>query len=743
MFASWDGGSGLARLAARHDREDLAANASTPPLWVVRMSATDAAAGIDIEFDGAEAAYYSLAPLALELVSEMAWVSEYDDELEPIGRREQTFSGIDLDLWGEAFLAAVDEVLSPAIGTAIASVDATAYEELMEAKAELAAALARGVQPVFVISPEDERGIGEAREAFEQSLRARLASAFTVSTIVQVPAKVTAHDADGPAARLFGAVSPVAPKELPDGSSAEEEGAGGKVALSSPKLALADGSSEPFLTFMASATDPGEAAVLELDLTWSARFVEHLIDGEQHEYGYEPSEWLRFVREREHDPLDFHLGELEVPVPSRRFPAIPVLGGQAATQDPPPAEGEDLGEFLRWSYASRFELPELEAQDVLRLEVTYNRPLRKAPPLTDLEAEEPTLFGSLAAFTAVWPQLRAHLQALPDAPEKPVARRAVEIFVAAAQQVARAMTRNYEVAALRMGAPGERTDHYAIDFGRKAKGEVEVFAQAPRGGEGDCEEEAIVWPKLAGKGPTTTPEPVAKEAPDEGGCWYRAFYEFTAPPPGETADLPLVWPHLDILTLQTGTAACRRTRNSDLSEGVGKRTNPAFVYKTATVAYDNPVVPAIVAGGIHPPSKATLAETLETVLAPLATAGTGVSNRRLLKLWCNYGFALVGTGAAAVRSSDALLLADQITLLAEKEGAQEEAGDEEGVTLAELCAEVDVNCAAWSRYYLRSRKEASLSMSLVLFADVEDAKLPIIQVQSLEIEVLPGWWGGS
>lgn len=740
VFKGWDGAGGLARLAARHDREDLAANASMPPLWVVRMTTTDAAAGIDVKFDGAKAAYYSLAPLALELISEKAWVTEYDEELKPIRGLEQAFTGIDLDLWAEAFLAAVDEVLSPAIGTAIALGDAKGYEELTEAKAELAAGLALGVQPVFVGGADEERGTGEAREAFEQSLRAKLASAFTVSTIVQVPAKVSAHGVEGgPAPRLFGTVSAGAatPKA---GSSSGEPDSGGKVALSSPKLPLADGSSEPFLTFMASAADPGEAAVLELELAWNARFVEHLIEADRSDdYGYEPSEWLRFVRERPDDPLDFKLGRFEVPVPSRRFPPMPVLEGQAAIQDPASKRAkEDLGKFLRWSYGSRLTLPELEAPDVLRVDITYNRPLKKAPDLTELKIGEPNLFGALAAFTAVWPQLRPHLQALPDDPVDPVARRAVEIFVKAAREVAAALIRHYAPPVSAAVAPGERTDRYAINFGRKGKDEVELFAQAPPKPGGECENDAIVWPLLAGKGPKTTPERTT-EPPDDEGCWYVARYDFEAPPPGEAAALALEWPQLDILSRQTGTTACRRTRNTDLSEGGdSRRTNPAFVYKTAPVAYDNPVVPSIVATGIHPSSELSLAQTLEQVLAPLATAGTGVSQQRLLKLWCNYSYTLVGEGAEAVRSSDAVLLADQINLLPEDDD-----GDGEGLTLVELCAEVDANCKAWYRYFRPSRKEASLTLGLVLFADVEDAKLPIIQVQDLEIDVLDDWWGGS
>ncbi len=314
-----------------------------------------------------------------------------------------------------------------------------------------------------------------------------------------------------------------------------------------------------------------------------------------------------------------------------------------------------------------------------------------------------------------------------------MARRAIAAFVEQAQRVAGAWARHYDPAVRLAAAPSERTDHYALDFGKKAKGEVELYAQAPRGSTGECEEKAIVWPLIGGKSPKTEPEP-AKDPPDSSGCWYMAAYEFEPPASGEAAALEVEWTPLDVLSLQTGTSACWRTRNSDLSGEGGLETNPAFVYKTAAVAYDNPVVPVILAAKVHPTSEGTLAQTLERVLAPLATAGTGVSNQRLIKLWANYVFTLAGEGGEAIRSTNAILLADQINLLPEA------GGNEEGVTLKELCAELEANCEAWYRYFQPSRREAALSMALVLFADVEGTKLPIIQVQELEIDVLPEWW---
>lgn len=726
-FAKWDGKTGTARLAARHDREDLAANAATPPLWVLRMAAENPRAGIDVAFEEGKAAYFSLAPLAVELVNEKAMVPEYEEDLKEKGEREEAFTGIDLDQWGEAFLAAMDEVLSPAIGTALALANGKAYEELMGAKADLAAALAKGVQPVFSGTNEEvvEGNVESAREVFEQSLLAKLASAFTVSTIVQVPAAVSAHDAKGPLSpRLFGALSAV---EEENQASAEES-----VALSSPKLPLEDGQSQPFLTFMASATDPGKAANLDLSLSWNARFVEHLLDHEPEKYGYEPSEWLRFVREYKDDPLDFSLGKFQVPVPSRRFPSTPVLEGQSATQVT--SKGEELAEFLSWKYESGVLLSELEAQDILRLAVTYNRPLESPPKLmTALDEEEPTLFEALAAFTVAWQVLRPHLQGLPDDSSSEAAKRAVTTFVKQAQRVAGAWARHYEaLRAEAFTAPSERIDHYALDFAKKAKNEIQVYAQVPQAPSGEGDEKAIVWPLVNGEEPGP-PEP-AKDPPDSGR-WYVATYTFKAPPSGDAAKLELQWAPLDVLALQTGCSAGWLTRNADLSGGSNLPTNSAFVYKTPEVAFNNPVVPLIIAPEVSSPSKGTLAETLEEALAPLARAGTGVSKQRLLKLWCDYEFTLVSDGSGeAIRSRNPILLADEIELLSdEKKKAN-------GSTLADVCKELEENCGTWFEYFRPSRKEAKLLLAVVLLADLEGAKLPLVRVEALKLDVLPAWW---
>ena len=134
------------------------------------------------------------------------------------------------------------------------------------------------------------------------------------------------------------------------------------------------------------------------------RFAEHMIAGAE-EYGYQPSEWLRVVREAADDPLSFNLGTLAVPIPVRQYPAAPVLHDQTATQAKRAdvAGSDPLAPYLHWDYGAGLTLPEALPQDALWLDVTYNAPV--APTPRQPTADVPNLFQALAAFNVAWPVL--------------------------------------------------------------------------------------------------------------------------------------------------------------------------------------------------------------------------------------------------------------------------------------------------------------------------------------------------
>jgi LysM repeat protein len=126
-------------------------------------------------------------------------VREYrDGALEPPSPR--AFTGIDLDIWGRAFLEDMDRLLSPGFAIPAYRSDSGAetdeaasnFERIVHAKELLAGAIRDRVAEV--VAPPAEKNAGSdtaaARDALYQGLLVELANAYRVDTIVQFPVKV-------------------------------------------------------------------------------------------------------------------------------------------------------------------------------------------------------------------------------------------------------------------------------------------------------------------------------------------------------------------------------------------------------------------------------------------------------------------------------------------------------------------------------------------------------------------------
>ncbi|MET0397612.1 MAG: hypothetical protein ABW277_12355, partial [Longimicrobiaceae bacterium] len=185
-FAGFDGADGTARLAVRHGTPGAPGLPGSTVPWGVRRSA---AHGIHVAFPGGGAPCFAPAPLGSGLVDGTARVPTLDPATLEATYADQAFAGIDLDDWARTYLAAVDEVLAPAVAAAIAVLDGATYRALADVGSRLAQALAGGLVPVFPSLPGDAAA---ARERLERGALAALAPAFDVSSVVQVPAEVAA-----------------------------------------------------------------------------------------------------------------------------------------------------------------------------------------------------------------------------------------------------------------------------------------------------------------------------------------------------------------------------------------------------------------------------------------------------------------------------------------------------------------------------------------------------------------------
>jgi hypothetical protein len=103
-----------------------------------------------------------------------------------------TFQDIDLDVFAQMFLLAVDQFLSPAIAVPARQINPTDYRRVMMAKEALAEEISLGVTWVLEDNSDvSPAALQAAQEAFKQRLLVSLANDYDIDTIVQYSATVT------------------------------------------------------------------------------------------------------------------------------------------------------------------------------------------------------------------------------------------------------------------------------------------------------------------------------------------------------------------------------------------------------------------------------------------------------------------------------------------------------------------------------------------------------------------------
>jgi hypothetical protein len=721
-FAGFDGADGRLRVLSRTDSPADTA----PSFWALRWSR---AAGVGVELPGAEAAYFTFAPLSTGLMSGSVQVTEYDSAtLTPARESTVAFSSVELDAWGQVFLVALDDLLSPKIAAAIARLDYTAYAELAEGKARLARALSRRLVPVYA---DDLAGgdVEAARETFERALLESLASAYSTSAVVQVPASIqVAGEGKEGAFSIFGRVA--ARGEM------EPEYSGSAATL---PLRASTESAPARLTFVVSAAEPRRAPAVPVAAAYEVR-------GLVHRFPHDPeagSQRLEFVLTEGAEAIVLALQPLHVPVPLRGFPAPPILLGQTATgaSEPASLDEDPIRGALVWDYTAEVATQGYGAQDDLWVEVAFNLPAGPLPAGTTLrESAVPgELFQALAKFQAAWPTLapllpRILAAAVPDVAEPPANGPTAQAVVAAVTALVASVTERWAglvgtadaLPSFTADAPtSPETDEFVIRFGRVATGQLDVFA---RPGSGSAFDAASVdqWPSINDQRPTAAPVALPHaEGPDRTGGWYRCGY-----PCGSIDALTLRWSALPLIARQTARGTFRTVRNASLSAGAPLRTRDELVYRTAPVAFTTPVLPLIEVDRVAPlPSAATLAEAFAQVLQPVSLVGTAAAKERVLEVGVSYGYPLT-TDDATLMVFDPVLQANRIDL--------DSGGDSISTQAGALAREV----STWYASTMPPTSGAILCLRVVLFAVVDGTRLPLVRFERVEITVPPGWWTG-
>ncbi len=656
-----DPGSHALKLAAGADRSRVTEATSDQPVWLVRVGlAANQSIGFAITDEG-HPILYAPRPVSNELISQDD-VDIYGYTtgagISPTPTQKLNFSGVDIDMWMNQYLVAIDDVLSPEYLTAAQIIGAGTVDyigRLLAAKETIAGSLKQLVMAVLSQehSPED---LTDAQDAFEQQLLVRLANAYTTNAVIQFHATV---DADlGQAAcspQLYG---------LPAATGGVAHGGAADVSLSAAKIALthADSVAPNRLTFL-MATRPGRdqglqdrlASYVELDLQFAATAIEHQIDELPGIEGYKASSWLSFVRplaQTPGDPLTEPLGTFKVPLVLRAFPTPPVLPSQgfAAVADPagghPAPPPPPLSELLQWNFSFEYGEDFHYPQDETYCTIKFNT-FQGDETLEGIES----VFAALAQFVTVYPDvakdlrdLVAKVTASTTGKSLDDARTAllsfIELVTGVSSKLAGGPPTIQSAQVLRASVDYKvyvRESATKVDFKGQERDALLVSLYEVDGRPAGVGEPSIV---IAGY----DAQPAEQVPSNALAAWTYSDDDGPLEPSigASIARRKVVVPALNVLDKQDALASAFLIRNKDLVPGV--QTAKEFWYTTGEIAFADPLYPTldwqieidVAKIGSSTPVTRSLADQLQNMFVELLT--NAPASGQQLQLECRYEY---------------------------------------------------------------------------------------------------------
>jgi hypothetical protein len=732
-------------------------------IWAVRLNPVD---GIRFTVSD-QRYYYAPAPLSTSLQSGSFHVRRYrddwdggNDDFECVLR---SFTDIDLDLWLAAFLRAFDAFIAPRFATAAAEVDPAGYRLLMDYKEQIAGAISQKVTHVLQDEvPPSKAQLEQAKQVFYQRLLIRLSSAYEVNTIVQMPLAIVVPNYDPHEqfiSKLYGDVSvtPTTQVTLPEGTP-EQSDAG----FSISKLTLVPDTQN--LTFLFTSAQPTLSSHFAARLGYNISFVEtdipktetHVLERGQ----YVNSSWLKFVLPKDEagqpEPsLNPVLGDVDIPIPLRQFPASPKLQQQSATQTfPDPATPDQL---LKWDYGVTYEHAHI-GQDAIWLLANYNTPAASHAPRLRAAADDKneclrppaTLFEALARFMNEYTAVAAHFAAIPDAAwrdkNRPEALAAISRFTALAQGVA--ITLNPRAMSQFALALSPVVDKYWLKDDLNLSSQKIIYVR--RYAHTTPEDLWPTWPVIAGYERSTDGGPTESLDEEAGEQYQEAVYIEKPTDDSDDPNAPvrdLKFRAHNIMVRQNASTSMWLKRNEVLVKG--RDTNQAFVYRTPDISFTNFVTPLIGAERtipLDPFPGDTLRAKLKSFFehltnSPQADPHTPSAPARentgevslLLKLAAGYSYALAEDAGEGEDGEEEGLRVSIPLLLAQ---------DYDLSNIAGLVQDLGDRLYEWYAGALPATTRARLEFSLTIFALQGGTKLPLINVRQLVLTVNPdpSWW---
>jgi hypothetical protein len=757
-------------------------NSALNNLWAVQLGDPQQSTAISYKIGNPGAPrQFAPRPISNQLVSRAGTqIISYETGkvISPTGAfTERSFAGIDLDQWMQSTLTQIDAILTPryfapALILRHKSTGRDALQLLLDAKKALAGALKKAMVPVF----KDETGVTQSekdaiQEAFYQSMLGMLTGFYAVKAGIQFDSTVNAAIARNPGElkppRLYGDVAMKSPADNIDLGAAPPN----NISLSSPKLNLAFAGSDPashYLSMLLSSTTTAEGSVT-LNLEYICQYVEHKISSLPGIQGYEPSTWLSFA-DNPNDPdspwpLNSILGQFEVPLVLRAFPATPTLVLQQSAHPAPsdcykpllrgnlphlnlkagdscsePGNYNPLASATTWNYGFTWSLPVHTLNDAIHGEIRFNN---KVSRMLAADAPSRDLFDNLAEFTTVFPEIQAdldtYLAPLDVGTDDPTqignAQMALESAAAISQWIADTAGALFAGLLLTGGKSNSGTP-YPFTVSESSitvtKDKVDVPGVL------------CVTVTLPAPPPSNVGSPMIQIQPDYSCHPYgqpdsKTFsFVYTnaagdyllASQAAKIAERTFVLPSLDILEHQNAEVSVYLTRNEILA---GRKIADAFVYTTPTVSFADPLLPTLTndkpidlatinaIDGNTPVTRSLSCQLSELYQVLFQNSGTSSVT---LSLTAYYEYA-PSSQVPSVRLPVYLMSPTQVAVRDNGAGAK----------LAGIISEQALGCENWYRSLQPSTLNAQLQFDLTIMSDLTQQPMPILHLSSLFVRL--------
>lgn len=710
-FAQLDEQGDMLKLAQRAGNQTNSAPGEKPDLWSVRFGKRQ---GMMANFNNNPICF------ALRPLSPLPLSRQVDDIY---------YSNIDLDEWASRFLSVFDLFMSPQNGIAIALLDkrhnTRYFDRLMACKQQLAKAIPTALEPVLQrYADSGDRPAAQAR--LRQALQQNLTQAYTISTVVQLPAIVTLDGKTeggksmSKAPQLYGSL--VQPAQ-------DENTAARLYQLSPMTLDLSEG--EQWATSLLTVTQPGEQSCIQLPLEYHISYLQHEFASGCTDDDYTPSSWLKFVLP-ENRPLQLPVSENSAPdscekmtvfpLPMPFKPSQPVLitqKGIAATVDNEDAKtpGEAIGNALFWRYQVQACAP-LASQDTLYIDLIKNASVNTAPcnAVQRNSSALENLFASLARFHAAMPDITSRIVEIEQAAaHEEIPDDSAIALVKQFYELTHTIVESWPVDEDReqlFDNALQEIDHFCLTFTAVGKSYQLQFRARCEGSN----DNPPLWPTLQINDGQIVWHPDRIQAKWDGE-WWRLAQQFDLRPDFSTLELD--WHPLGMLKYQSARLSSWIVRNAELVPA--QATNPLFIYQTAETGFADALIPfiehgdlpTIAAGKFNQDNLRQLMRDIFSKLIELSPSGI----KPVINFQVNCTWPL---GFSPLRATSPILLINALTL---DDGAIE--------TTANNVAQ---KIGDWHQQSLTEGVSMQLEFTLTLFGTIRGQQLPLVKINKIPVK---------